>query len=231
VALCDHQRVVAQGLAALLGGEPDIEVVGIASTVAELVEMTARCRPAVVVIDHDLPDGSCIDATRRLKEAHPGVHVVLLVGDCDLADLLGALEAGCSSIQTKRGQADELVRAVRDAILGDVVISASLIHQVVPGLTPMLTAVPAPASGPPSARPSSGGAPLTPRELEVLELLADGLSGSAIAERLYLSAHTVRNHVQRSLDKLGAHSRLEAVAMAVQEDLIRRPLPTARMRA
>ena len=207
VVLCDDHRILTQGLTAILDEEPDISVVAVAATVAELVDMVNRHRPEVVLVDYQLPDGDGVTATRTLKQTHPTLQVVMLTAYGDEKVLLAAIEAGCSGFVTKQSAAIAIAGAIRQAAAGDAVINTATLHQLLPYLKPTSRGL---------------GTDLTARELEVLELLADGASGRVIAQRLYLSFNTVRNHAQSVLDKLGVHSRLEAVAVALQEGIIER---------
>ena len=207
VVLCDDHAVLTEGLSAILVAEPDIRVVGVAASVDELLRLVARDPPDVVLIDYFLPDGDGVSATRALKQRQPATQVIMLTsyGNDDI--LVAAIEAGCSGYVTKQSAARAVADAIRQAAAGEAVISASMLHLLLPRLQSTHRGL---------------GADLTPRELQVLELLADGISGRLIAERLFLSFNTVRNHVQSVLDKLGVHSRLEAVAVAVQEGIIDR---------
>lgn len=191
----------------MLAAEPDISVTGVAGTVSELVDIVSKDPPTVVLIDYELPDGDGVTATRTLKENYPELQVVMLTSYGNQGVLVAAMEAGCSGYVTKHSGASAVAGAIRQAASGEIVITAAMLHQLLPRLSPTHRGL---------------GADLTTRELEVLDLLADGASGRLIAERLYLSLNTVRNHVQNILSKLGVHSRLEAVAVAVQEGIIKR---------
>lgn len=207
VVVCDDHVVFTQGLCAVLLREPDINIVGVATRVSELIELVERTAPDVVVIDYELPDGTGASAARSLKLAHDAVQVVMLTAFATDQVLMEAIDSGCSGFVTKHSAATVLAGAIRQAAEGEIVVSAPLLRKVLPDLK----------------RTRRGlGADLTARELEILRLLAAGASGRAIASRLYLSANTVRNHAQKILDKLGAHSRLEAVAVAIQEGIIER---------
>ena len=208
VVVCDDHEVVAQGLAAVLGAEPDIEVVAIASSVAMVLEVAERLRPDVVLMDYELPDGDGVTATRILKGAHPEVKVLMLTSYSDEQVLVSAVEAGCSGYLTKHDGSHALANGVRLAASGEAVVTPSLLSKILPRLS--------------RTDHSTGPTELTAREHEVLELLADGLATTVIAERLYLSVNTVRNHAQNILTKLGVHSRLEAVSVAVRAGLITR---------
>lgn len=205
VLICDDHRVVAEGLAMVLGAQPDMEVVGVAGGVAEVCEMEASLRPDVVLMDYALPDGDGVAATATIKAVRPDVRVVMLTSFVDVDVLVAAIEAGCSGFVTKHKAAEELTTAVRLAAEGEALVSPDMLARLLPRLRPSYHGV---------------GADLTPREREVLDLLAQGESKEAIARRLFLSANTVRNHIQNILGKLGAHSRLEAVATARREGLI-----------
>jgi DNA-binding NarL/FixJ family response regulator len=207
VAICDDHRVLAEGLAAVLAGEPGIKVVGIAGSVAEAVEQAERCRPAVILMDYQLPDGDGVAATKTLKQAHPEVMVVMLTSYTDEQVLVAAMEAGCSGYITKHDGAKVVADGVRMAASGEVLVSASMLQVLLPRL---------------GRTSGSVGSDLTSREREILELFADGSSTEDIAKQLFLSTNTVRNHAQGILSKLSVHSRLEAVAVAVREGIIRR---------
>lgn len=209
VLVCDDHRILAEGLAALLDGTAGTRVVAVTGTVAEAVERAAALRPDVVLMDYELPDGTGVDATRAIKEAVPAANVVMLTSYADDAVLVGAIEAGCCGFLTKHKSAQDVVAAVRLAAAGEALISPDMLVRLLPRLRR-------------STREHQLGSDLTAREREVLGLLADGLSSEAIASRLYLSANTVRNHVQSLLTKLGAHSRLEAVSIAARAGLLER---------
>lgn len=207
VVVCDDHHLVAQGLTMLLSAQPDIEVVGVAGTVAEVRELTMSRRPQVVLMDYGLPDGNGVAATAAIKSSQPDVKVVMLTSFVDEGVLVAAIEAGCSGYVTKHKGAEELATAVRLAADGEALVSPDMLARLLPRLR----------------RSHHGlGWDLTQREREVLEQLAEGNSKEAIARHLVLSPNTVRNHIQNILTKLGAHSRLEAVVTAAREGLINR---------
>jgi DNA-binding NarL/FixJ family response regulator len=204
VLVVDDHEMVAESFRRVLAAEDDIEVIATASTAAGALEAALTHAPDVVLMDYLLPDGDGVAATARIREQLPDVKVVLLTGsDVDQA-LPGALEAGCVGYLEKTSALDKLAPAVRAAASGEVVISAPDLGRLVakPGSEPRV-------------------ATLTRREREVLALVAEGLSNQAIAERLTLSVHTVRSHVQSVLEKLPAHSKLEAVAVARRRHLLK----------
>jgi DNA-binding NarL/FixJ family response regulator len=207
VVVCDDHQVVAQGLAMVLGAAPDIEVVGVAGSVAEVRQMAVSRRPDVVLMDYGLPDGDGVTATAAIKASQPDVQVIMLTSFVDEDVLVAAIQAGCSGYVTKHKGAEELTAAVRLAADGEALVSPDMLARLLPRLR----------------RGHQGlGWDLSPRERQVLDLLAQGESKDAIAERLFLSTNTVRNHIQNILTKLGAHSRLEAVAAAAREGLLHR---------
>jgi two-component system response regulator DevR len=207
VLICDDHHVVAQGLAMVLGAEPDIEVVGVAGSVAEVRQMVVSRRPQVVLMDYGLPDGDGVTATAGIKASQPDVQVIMLTSYVDEEVLVSAIEAGCTGYVTKHKGAEELTAAVRLAFEGEALVSPDMLARLLPRLRRGNHRL---------------GWDLTPRERQVLDLLALGESKEAIARRLFLSTNTVRNHIQNILTKLEAHSRLEAVAAAAREGLLHR---------
>ncbi len=207
VLVCDDHRIVADGLAAVLSNEEGIDVVGVTGSAAEVVEAAGRLQPDVVLMDFVLPDGTGAEAAQAVKRARPEAKVVMLTSFAEEDVLVASIEAGCSGFVTKHRGTSDVAVAVRLAAEGEAVVSQEMLATLLPRLS----------------RTRQGlGSDLTPREMEVLRLLADGESKERIGQRLFLSPNTVRNHIQSILTKLGAHSRLEAVAVAVREGLIRR---------
>ena len=171
-------------------------------------QAAATYEPDVVLMDFELPDGDGAEATEQIKRYAPEVKVVMLTARTDQAALVRALAAGCSGFVTKGESLDRLVAAIHSAHAGEAVTSET-------ELAPLLAELRATQRG--------LGATLTAREVEVLELVAAGLPNRAIGEQLYLSVHTIRNHVQRILEKLQVHSKLEAVAVGVREGVVTLP--------
>lgn len=201
----DDHALVAESFRVVLSGEPDIDVVAIAGTAAEALVAATTHRPDVVLMDYVLPDSDGAEAGARVTAAVPGTKVVMLTGSDEPAALFSAFDAGCVGYLHKTSALEALAAAVRTAAAGELVISsgdlALLLYRHRSG--------------------RGGPAALTRRELDVLRLAAAGLSSRAIAERLGLSLHTVRTHLQNVLSKLGTHSRLEAVAVARRRGLLR----------
>jgi two-component system, NarL family, response regulator DevR len=208
VLIIDDHRMFADSLARLLSDEEDIKVVGAASTASEGLALAARLQPAVILVDYELPDRNGVTIVSEMRKRVPGVHVVMLTGKSDDRVLLEAIEAGCSGFMTKDRAAAEVADAIRVAAAGEALISPRELARLLPKLNR-------------NYRPLGGD--LTEREREILILLADGRTNAAIAGEIYLSVNTVRNYVQSILTKLGAHSKLEAVAIGVRQGLIEYP--------
>lgn len=208
VLIIDDHQMFAESLARLLSDEPDIDVVGVASTGVQGVTTAVELKPTVVIVDYHLPDLHGLEITSQIKAQAPDTYVVMLTGSGGDSVLLSAIEAGCSGYLSKDRAAAEVAAAVRLAAAGEATISPRELARLLPKL---------------GRSHRSVGSDLTAREHEILEMLASGLANSAIAEALHLSINTVRNYVQSILMKLGAHSKLEAVATGVREGVIRYP--------
>jgi len=204
----DDHKMFAESLVRMLGDEPDMGVVGLAGSAKEAVDATFEHRPDVVLLDYDLPDDHGTAAAVAVRDAHPRAKLVMLTGHADATVLAEAIEAGCTGFVTKDKATHELLSAVRAAAAGETAISPELLAQLLPTIRGSERSL------------ERDPAALTPREQQVLELLAEGESTTAIAETLFLSRNTVRNHVQRLLGKLGAHSKLEAVAIGARRGLV-----------
>ena len=205
VLVVDDHEVLASSLARVLDDEPDLMSVGVAGTLERARSMIVTTAPDVVLLDHRLPDGDGVAAISELRALRPSIKVVVLTASAADHVLVAAIEAGASGFVSKSRSLGELTAAVRAAATGEAVISPELLARLLPRLSP-------------SGRPRHQE--LTEREREVLGLVADGLSNAIIAERLVVSVHTVRNHVANLSAKLGAHSKLEALSIAVREGLL-----------
>lgn len=208
VLIVDDHRMVAEGLASSLREDPAIDVVGLAGTAAEADEMARLHRPDVVLMDFGLPDGDGAQAARKIREHRPETKVVMVTSFVDDAILLAAIDAGCSGFIPKQKPSAEVLAAVKAAHEGEALISPSMLVRLLPRLRRSAPGTPAPT--------------LSARELEVLRLMAEGVGNKEIAKRLFVSVNTVRNHVQGILEKLEAHSKLEAVAVATRQGIIGR---------
>lgn len=201
VALCDDHAVVRSGLRRIVEAEADLEVVGEAGTAHEAVGLARATHPDVFVMDVGLPDGSGIAATADVIAASPATRVLVLTVHDDVAYLRRAFEAGATGYLVKEAADVELIQAIRHVAAGN--------QYVHPTLGAALLAPDAPA-----ARLSGPGGALSERELEVLRLIALGLTNAEIAERLFVSVRTVETHRAHIHQKLGVRSRAELVRIA-----------------
>jgi DNA-binding NarL/FixJ family response regulator len=205
ILIVEDHAMVAAGLAELLRLHDDLEVVAVVGTVADALAAVALHHPAVVLMDYRLPDGDGASATRELRELVPEAAVVMLSAASDAALLDQAVAAGCTGFVAKHASADELLRAVRAAAAGEPHFSAEVLVRLLQLQRD---------------RVAHPGPELSEREREVLQLTADGVPIVGIAEQLGLSVHTVRNHIRRALQRLGAHSKLDAVVVAARLGII-----------
>jgi DNA-binding NarL/FixJ family response regulator len=199
VLLADDQTVVREGLGMLVGLLPGIELVATAADGEEALKLAAEHNPDVVLMDLRMPRMDGIEAIRRL--AARGTSAIALTTYADDASVLGALRAGARGYLTKDAGADEIKAAVEAVARGEAALDPAIQHHV-------LAAVSAPAEVPET--PDD----LTPREVEVLQLIAEGLTNGEIAERLVVSAATVKSHVNHIFAKIGARDRAQAVVYA-----------------
>jgi DNA-binding NarL/FixJ family response regulator len=212
VLLADDQRVVREGLALLLGLLPEVEVVGTAADGEEAVERAAVMRPDVVLMDLRMPRCDGVEATRRLRDQLPQTRVIVLTTYADDRSVIDALRAGARGYLTKDAGAAEISQALRQVVDGQAVIDPAVQHHLVDAI-----AVGPGQPAPPSAAGEAGRQlpdGLTPREAEVLALIAEGLSNGEIAARLVVSEATVKSHVNHLLAKIGARGRAQAVTYA-----------------
>jgi DNA-binding NarL/FixJ family response regulator len=211
VLVADDQELVSTGFKMILSAQEDIDVVGVAADGAEALELALRTRPDVVLMDIRMPRMDGIEATRRiLTDGRAGGARVVVLTTFDADEYVyEALAAGASGFLLKDGPADELLRAVRVVALGETLLSPAVTTKVIERFA---------RSG--NARPLPGLDELTPRELEVLKLLARGLSNAEIAERLVIGDATVKTHVARVLLKLDLRDRAQAVIAAYESGIV-----------
>jgi len=213
VALVDDQAMVRQGLRMILESEPGITVVGEATDGHDALAMVPRARPDVVLMDVRMPRLDGIEACRLIRDAADGaLPYVLMLTTFDLEDYVyAALRAGASGFLLKDAPAEQLVAAVEVVARGDALLAPQvtrlLIEEVARRRAPDPSAVP-------------GLDRLTEREVEVLRLMARGMSNSEIADHLYLGEATVKTHVGRVLGKLDARDRVQAVVAAYESGLV-----------
>jgi DNA-binding NarL/FixJ family response regulator len=209
VLAADDQRVVREGLAMLLGLLPDVEVVGTAADGEEVLALAAKLRPDVILMDLRMPRMDGVEATRTLRARDPAVKVVVLTTYADDRSVIDALRAGALGYLTKDAGAAEIQQALHRVADGQAALDPAVQRHLVEAI----------ATGP-SVEPAADG--LTPREAEVLTLIAAGLSNAEIAERLVVSEATVKSHVNHILPKIGARDRAQAVGYAYRHGLVPR---------
>lgn len=211
VVVADDHSLIREGVRALLGSVPDMELVGEAADGREAVAVVARTGPDVVLMDLHMPEVDGVAATRAIAADHPEVAVLVVSMLDDDASVFAALRAGARGYVLKGAEPDELQRAVRAVASGDAIFGPGIAERV---LTMFRSPPPsAPATG--ASVDGAGAFPqLTEREREILDHLARGRSNAAIAETLYLSPRTVANHVSSILSKLHAADRTEAAIRA-----------------
>jgi len=210
VLVVDDQELFRRGLTMLLNVESDIEVVGEASSGAEAVGLCHTEAPDVVLMDVRMPKQHGIEACASIKEAAPGARIIMLTVSDDEGDLYDAVKSGASGYLLKDSSIDEVSQAIRVVADGQSLISPSMAAKLIDEFKTM-------------SKPERSQGPalkLTERELEVLRLVAKGLSNRDVAQRLAISENTVKNHVRNMLEKLQLHSRMEAVMYAVREKLL-----------
>lgn len=201
VVVVDDHVMFAEGMKLALDQSDDVEVVGSASSVQEAVSVARVHRPDVLVMDYRLPDGTGIDAALRIREDLPTVQTVLVTGSVTDHILRQAVQTGCAGLLHKGEALSDVVRAVRAAQKGDLMISPGVVGRI-------------------HARPGGAPATVTDRQREVLLELARGRSASELADELSISYHTARNHIRDTLERLGARSQLEAVVTALRQGVI-----------
>ena len=207
VLIADDQRVVREGLSMVLALMKGVEVVGTAADGAEAVTLVQAVRPDVVLMDLRMPRCDGVEATRRLRTEAPEVKVVVLTTYSDDRSVLDALRAGARGYLTKDASGEQIHEALRQVLDDHAVIDPAVQRHLVDAIA----AEPAPRPEFPDG--------LTPREAEVLSLLAGGLSNTEIASRLTVSEATVKSHVNHLYAKMGARDRAQAVAYAFRHDL------------
>jgi DNA-binding NarL/FixJ family response regulator len=209
--VADDHALARGGLRAMLGAQDDIEVVGEAADGGEAVDMALELRPDVVVMDIRMPNVDGIEATRRLR-AHPGSPAVLVLTTFDLDEYVyEALQAGAGGFMLKDAAPSQLAEAVRTVAAGEALLAPAVTRRLVERYV----------RRPPAEKVREEEfADLTERELEVLRLIARGLSNGEIGEQLFLSEATVKTHVTRILSKLGLRDRVQAVVRAYESGLV-----------
>ena len=210
VLLVDDHAVVRQGVRTFLATQPDLSVVGEAGTGAEAVTLASQHVPDVVLMDLIMPDMDGVEATRRVKRVSPRSQVVVVTSYHEDEHIFPALKAGALSYLLKDLSSDELAAAIRKAAVGDAVLHPRVAARVIKELQG------------PRAEKVNPFTELSERELEVLKLIADGMSNAGIAAKLFLSEKTVKGHVSNILSKLQLVDRTQAAVYAWREGIVRK---------
>jgi DNA-binding NarL/FixJ family response regulator len=211
VLVADDQTLVRGGFAMMVDAQPDMAVVGQAASGQEAIELTARTRPDIVLMDIRMPGMDGLEATRRLLESEHEVRVLILT-TFDLDEYVyAAMRAGASGFLVKDVPPTELTRGIRTVAAGEALLAPSVVRRLLNAFIRR----PPPSSGPPASLQS-----LTERELQVLALVARGLSNPEIAAHLFLGENTVKTHVTHLLQKLGLRDRVQAVIVAYESGLV-----------
>jgi DNA-binding NarL/FixJ family response regulator len=212
VLLCDDQALVRGGFRMILEARPDLEVVGEAEDGLQAVELAGQTEPDVILMDVRMPNIDGVEATRRIVERGSGARVIVLT-TYDLDEYVyDAIRSGASAFLLKDVQPTQLVEAIRIVAAGDALLAPSVTRRLLDRFARSLPGrQPAPASL----------STLTEREVEVLRLLASGLSNAELSERLFVSEATVKTHVSSLLRKLEVRDRVQAVILAYEAGLVR----------
>jgi DNA-binding NarL/FixJ family response regulator len=203
LVIADDHLVVRTGLRAMLGAEPDVEVIGEATTGALAIDLADRLRPDVVLMDLRMPEVDGVAATARIREQHPEVHVLVLTTYDTDADILKAIEAGATGYLLKDATREELFRAVRAAATGASVLAPAVASRLM------------------DRQRAPGHEALSAREIEILEQVARGRTNKEIAAALFVSEATVKTHLLHIFAKLDVQDRTQAVTVALDRGILR----------
>ena len=209
VLICDDQEIVCEGLQRILTSDPEISVVGIAHDGLAALNMAADSAPDLVLMDLKMPVMNGIQATRRLRELHPEIQVLILTTYADDEWLFEAIRNGAAGYLLKDSPRKELISAIKGTIAGESYIDPAVARKVLQSVAQA-----------PQAEVHATTISLTPRETEILGLLALGLSNADIASRLFLSRGTVRNYMSDLFTKLDVADRTQAVVVGLRLGLV-----------
>jgi two-component system nitrate/nitrite response regulator NarL len=211
VLIVQDHPLLASAIARVLQGEPDLAVSGVSGSGADAVKAAGEHRPDVVLLDFRLPDVTGPAAARMIQARHPQVAIVFHSADESETALLDAVDSGATAYLTKDATADQIIEAVRRASRGEVLIPVELFARAIRRQHGVLAK---------KKEQERLLAEFTPRELDVLHLLAEGLDTAVMSQRLGIAPHTVEWHVRHVIEKLQVHSKLQAVISASRRGLI-----------
>ena len=205
IIIADDHEMVRRGLRMTIAAEPDLHLLGEATTGREAVQLVAELRPALVLLDVQMPDLDGVAAAKAIRQAHPATAVVMLTSFAEDAQLYAALDAGVIGYLLKDISGDDLVEAIRGAVRGEPQLHPSIALRLM------------------RRRPTTSDpfADLTERERDVLKTLARGFSNKEIAQTLFLTETTVKGYVSTVLNKLGVSDRTQAALIAVRHGLVK----------
>ncbi|MEO7836683.1 MAG: response regulator transcription factor [Acidimicrobiales bacterium] len=212
VLIADDQALFRRGLHVVLGSEPGIEVVAEAENGEEAVERARELAPDVVLMDVRMPRLNGIEAARQIRAEVPTTKILMLTVSDEEDDLYEAIKAGANGYLLKEISVEEVAESIRAVALGQSLLSPSMASKLLSEFNALVKRA--------EDKQQFAGPVLTNRELEVLRLVAKGMSNREIATDLYISENTVKNHVRNILEKLHLHNRMEAVIYAVKERLL-----------
>ncbi len=208
VLVCDDQRTTRNGLALLLGLEPDLHVVGLAGDGLEAVDLAGSAAPDLVLMDLKMPRMNGVEATRQIRARYPDIHVLVLTTFDDDAWLFDALQAGAAGYILKDSPPDELLKAIRGTLSGRAYVDPAVAGKLLRQMT-----------APPQPSAHQLIRTLSERERTVLQQIAKGHTNATIAEKLHLSEGTVRNYVSAIFAKLDVEDRTQAAVLAIAHGL------------
>jgi len=209
ILICDDQEIVCEGLQRILEADPELSVVGVAHDGQEALELAASNHPDLVLMDLKMPGMNGIQATRKLREIYPHIQILVLTTYTDDEWLFDAIRSGASGYLLKDRPRKELIDAIKGTVAGNAYIDPSIARKVLNNVTQ------APHM---QSRPTNIS--LSPREMDILQLLVLGLSNSDIAQRLFLSEGTVRNYMSDLFAKLEVSDRTQAAVVALKAGLV-----------
>lgn len=209
VLVVDDHEIVREGIRMVLATDPELEVVGVASSGEEAIEKVRELEPDVVLMDIGMPGLSGFEATRRIRESHPNTQVVALTVHDSEGYVFQMLQAGATGYVVKRAPAEDVIAAVKRAHQGEAVLHPSVAKLVIKDYLARV------AKGEESSFDT-----LSEREREILKLIAEGLTNREIADKLFLSIKTVQAHRANLMRKLGMHDRTELVKYAIRKGII-----------